>query len=159
MKVTKLSETELILNMEVCAEKVTGRAVIVRFMDLPGGAQGLAKKSLDGKAVIDLDTSTLRDIVLFVDTFGHELAHVIKHFATMPRVDINRSPARDIALEALHLKSPRGNPIVKRQEDEADTLARRLREVVERHYWGYMQSVKDPALSVLKILYHELNRR
>lgn len=153
--ITNLSPRDLITNMQATAEKLTGRAVIVRFMDLPGGAVGLAKKDMQGRAVIDLDNSNLKSIALFVDTFTHELAHVAKHFDSMPRVDINKNPARDIALEALHMASPRGNPIIKQHEDEAESLARVWRDVIGDHYSGYMLSVKDPALSVLKILYHK----
>ena len=157
MMITKLSQTDLIANIEALAAKATGRAVMVRIMKLPGRAVGLAQKGLVGEAVIDLDPANLRDVRLFINTLTHELAHVIKHYYQMPRRNINKSVDLEVSRQALHMKLKA--PTVTREESEAEALAARMREVIKAEYWSYMQSVKDPALTVLKILYHQIDWR
>lgn len=156
-----MNQRELIANMEVCAERLTGRAVVIRLKSLPNvaglKAYGITQRDLDGRAVIDLDPANFQNVRTFAETFTHELAHVVKHFDGLPRRDIEQGIAREITKQALSLSSgTRGNPTVKQHEAEADALADEWMKVIDRHYLGYAEATHDPILAVLKILYHKV---
>lgn len=156
----KLSQRELIANMEATAAKLAGRAVTVRIRELPSAgnrkAQGLAQKDLTGRAVIDLDPAIFEDVQTFAFTFCHEAAHILLHFGSMPRRDTEKDVSADVRLQAIHTAQPlRGNPIVKRHEAEADTQAARWLDTVKQHHAGYTAMTRDPFFAVLQILYHK----
>lgn len=150
-----MNRAELIANMEATAAKLCGRAVIVRIKHNPG-AVGLAQKDLAGRAVIDLDPVVFENVKDFAETFTHEIAHIVKHFGSMPRRDTEKDASQEIQRHALILASLRGNPIVKRHEDEADELASQWMAVIKQYHDGYTAATGSPYMAVLQILYHKV---
>lgn|SRR5574340_246136 len=148
-----MTRAELLANMEATAKKLTGRAVTFRVRELGARTNGVIQKNLKGECVIDLDPRTLADVRLFADAFTHECAHAVKHFAGMPRRDIDKGRERQIALAVFHETSHKGSPKVQAEENEAEALAAAWRQTVKRHYEGWLMAEKDPLLTVLKILY------
>ena len=157
---TRLSQTELILNMEVTAQKATGRAVTVRIRK-PYGASGRAGKSLTGEIVIDLDPAIFQNINHFAKIFCHELAHVVLHHGQMERADLDAPPKvrTDREYETLVALAQKVYPEINKRESEAEALAAKFMDVVHEHYWGYQSAVSDPVLAVLKILYHQVGAK
>lgn len=169
IRTPKLTHRELIANLEETARKLCGRAVTVRIRDLPalpmGEAQqvykvcGVAQKSLDGRAVIDLDPAIFESVEDFAKNFTHELAHIKYHFEGMPRRDIEQDVTREAALQKMHLtRNRRGNPTV-RKEAEADAQSAAWMATVRRYHGGYEAATGDPYFAVLQILYHRTNEQ
>jgi hypothetical protein len=152
-----MNRAELIANLEATASKLAGRAVIVRIKPQPG-ALGLVQKDLSGRAVMDLDPAIFEDVRTFAETFTHEAAHILKHFDSMPRRDIDRLVNKQIARQALHMAASNGSAIVKRHEAEADATAARWMETVRRYHSGYALATGSPIMAVLKILYHKAEK-
>ena len=155
-----MTRAELIANLEATAAQLTGRTVTIRIKELPNALGmktfGITQRDLSGRAVVDLDPTIFENVKEFAETFTHELAHVVKHFWELPCRDIEQGIAQQVQRQALHLASnTRGNPIVKRSEDEAETLAAEWMKAVNRHYIGYLLATHSPIMAVLQILYHK----
>lgn len=152
-----MRQDRLIRNMEAAAERLTGRAgVMVRFRHTPG-SDGLAQKSLDGRPVIELAPALMdeRNIKAFAEIFCHEAAHILLHFDTMPRRDIERSAAAAVRRQNV-ITERRPDSLAARHEDEADRLAAEWMRVVRENYEGYRTATGDPHLAVLQVLYHRV---
>lgn len=158
MMLTNLSRETLIRNLEATAARVAGRAVTVRIIDHPR-VYGLVQKNVDGRAVMDLHPDIFESIERFIDTFTHETAHIVRHFDSMPRRDVNKGVAREVTKQAIHLASRGGQASqVQQHESEADELAAKWQRVINTHYGGYVAITGDPIYSVLQILYHRVTK-
>jgi hypothetical protein len=149
-----MNQDELIANMEATAERLTGRAVRVRFKHYDG-TLGIIQRDLSGRAWIDLDPilQEPRHVRTFAEIFAHELAHAVKHFDLLPRRDIDQGVTREISKAQAHMKQ---RTVYKDHENEAESLAAGWMKSIDK-YLSYYVGGQDPHLAVLKILYHHPN--
>lgn len=150
--ISKLSQSELIANMEAAAQKLTGRAVKVCIVSMDG-AYGLTWKNIDRQAVINLAPQVFTDIELFKRIFTHELAHVRLHIDQIPATARGEFSERDAMVFKILRQA--GNKKIDDRESEAKYLAARWMKALKS--WDYTYSHNDPFIAVLKILYRHPN--
>ncbi len=146
-------------ELEELARHFTGRPVTVRLIAREGFDGGI-HKDLAGRCVLELSPQLLEDAddnpSKFARTLCHELAHIVRHFDELPRVDADHGEQPNRARAEFLLSHPEIEPTVKRREDEANQLAGQWFEVIAREYRGYLSACGDPVMAILKILYHRV---
>lgn len=149
------SRAELIINLEAVAAKLAGRPVTIRLCK-PAGLMGRMYKNMQDACVIDLDPALLNDARTFAETFTHEIAHAKKHFASMPRVDVDAAPKVSEAIAQAVYAARYKRPADRRHEAEADALAAQWMKAYYAHYPSYLMACEDePIYAVLQVLYHK----
>jgi hypothetical protein len=139
--------TEALELMHAVARKLTGRAVMIRFCepmaDIP--ARGATYKGLDGGAVIDMNPARYSAAEL-LETFTHELAHVVKHLSIMTPVNVT------IASAVYHVPSKHADPVRRDIEAEAEALAETWRRVIRYDWMNYQRPYEGKFCAMLRAL-------
>ena len=110
--------------MHAVARKLTGLAVTIRFEEVRTDrpANGATYKGLDGTPVIVIDPYYEYRPEEVFRLLTHELAHVVKHFPIMARVDTADKTA------VHHVINKTTNASAQNREDEAEALAEKWRK-------------------------------
>jgi hypothetical protein len=130
---------ETVEIMHAVARKLTGRSVTIRFekTKTTRPANGAMYKGADGTPVIDIDPFWEYSPGEIFRIFTHELAHVVKHFGIMARVNTNDRTAM------YHAPSKRTDAATKSREEEAEALAETWRKYAVANWTRY----RDPRYS------------